>query len=131
MEDQCDAAVDYGMKPCAEPQPFDVNWFEDYVLPKPRPTYSYFGSGLEWKPQNTLYAPHSRRLISFDNWPKQMHPTPIDLATAGFYYLGSGDSVRCFHCGIGVHDWEPEDTAMGEHKRLSPTCKYLEMISST
>lgn len=99
-------------------------WFDDYVMPRATPTYSY----TEWRPHNTLYVSYARRLISFDSWPKQMRPTPLELTAAGFYYVGYGDSVKCFFCGIPLHDWKVKDNAMTEHKKFSPSCKYLDMV---
>lgn len=135
MEDECDGVPIDGMLSTAEPKKFDVNtWFEEYVLPKPQPTYSFYGytqsSDDKWKPNSSLYAPYGRRLMSFDKWPRQIRQTAVDMAGAGFYYLGSGDGVKCFHCGIGIQNWETKDNALMEHKRLSPFCKYLEMTYS-
>ena len=119
------------MEMSSAPKGVDMQtWFDDYVMPKSTPTYSFSGlsSYSEWRPHNILYVNYGRRLISFDNWPKQMRPTPLDLAGAGFYYTGYGDSVRCFSCGIQLHDWKVKDSAMTEHKKWSPSCKYLDMV---
>lgn len=132
--DESDAAVNANMAPSGESKfVVDPNiWLQDYVAPKQSDTtYSYFktdSSSDEWKPFNIFYVPYSLRLMTFQNWPLQMKPTAKELAAAGFYYLGSGDSVRCFHCGQCLHRWKGVDTAIGEHKRLSPLCKFVEMI---
>ncbi len=67
------------------------------------------------------------RLKTFEEWPKFMKPTALDLAKAGFYYTGMGDRVMCFSCKVVVKNWAPSDTAWGEHARWRPSCNYLKM----
>lgn len=65
------------------------------------------------------------RLTTFVDWP---HDHPIrawDLSAAGFYYLGTGDSVKCYKCSIMLHNWDPTDTPWGEHKKWSPRCPLV------
>ena len=65
------------------------------------------------------------RLTTFVDWP---HDHPIrawDLSAAGFYYLGTGDSVKCYKCSIMLHNWDPTDTPWGEHKKWSPMCPLV------
>ena len=65
------------------------------------------------------------RLTTFVDWP---HDHPIrawDLSSAGFYYLGTGDSVKCYKCSIMLHNWDPTDTPWGEHKKWSPMCPLV------
>lgn len=53
-------------------------------------------------------------------WPKYMGgPTPEELARAGFIYLGEGDKVKCFSCGVAHHEWE---------QKWSPDCHYLPLV---
>ena len=82
----------------------------------------------QWRPYNITYAEYYKRLCSFANWPKQLNPIPDELAGAGFYYAGIGDTVKCFFCGIGVKNWEITDNAFLEHKKHSEDCKFLKMI---
>lgn len=65
------------------------------------------------------------RLTTFVDWPHDHHIRPWDLAAAGFYYLGTGDSVKCYKCGIPLHNWEPTDTPWGEHKKWAPVCPLV------
>ena len=81
----------------------------------------------EWIPKSIFYAEYCRRMTSFDNWPKQMRPSPKDLVESGFFYKGYGDSVECFFCEICLHDWELKNSATGEHRKWSPFCKYVKM----
>lgn len=76
------------------------------------------------------YMRFKSRLQTFkDKWPKYLPgPSPEELARAGFFYLGEGDKVKCFSCGVTLHQWEPDDSAYLEHARWSPNCKYLPLV---
>jgi len=39
--------------------------------------------------------------------------------------LENSDSVRCFHCGIGLRNWEQDDDPWVEHARWSKNCPYV------
>ena len=65
------------------------------------------------------------RLTTFVDWPHDHHIRPWDLSAAGFYYLGTGDNVKCYRCGIPLHNWEPTDTPWGEHQKWSPMCPLV------
>lgn len=65
------------------------------------------------------------RLTTFVDWPHDHHIRPWDLSAAGFYYLGTGDSVKCYKCGIMLHNWEPSDTPWGEHQKWSTQCPLV------
>ncbi|XP_022903765.2 baculoviral IAP repeat-containing protein 7-like [Onthophagus taurus] len=67
------------------------------------------------------------RLQTFKDWPKQLNQKPKDLAQAGFYYVGEGDKVTCFSCGVGLNDWEADDNPWSEHQRWSPNCPFLNL----
>lgn len=67
----------------------------------------------------------SDRLKTFHEQWKLSSPTAEDLATAGFYYLGIGDRVRCAYCGIEIGQWEKEDKPLKLHKKWSPSCPHL------
>lgn len=70
-------------------------------------------------------ASQHHRLTTFVDWPHDHPIHPCDLSAAGFYYLGKNDSVRCFKCDISLHNWDPDDTPWGEHKRWSPQCPLV------
>lgn len=91
------------------------------------PVYQY--PFAEWVPNSIFYADYNIRSNSFEKWPKQLKPTKSELVKAGFFYKGIGDSVECFFCGISLHDWESKDNAIIEHKKWSPHCKFVDMIS--
>lgn len=56
-----------------------------------------------------------KRLDSYKNWPKTKCQKPEDLASAGFYYIGIDDRVKCYACGGGLKDWEIDDKPWDEH----------------
>lgn len=70
-------------------------------------------------------ASEHHRLTTFVDWPHNHPIRPWDLSSAGFYYLGTSDSVKCFKCGISLHNWDPEDTPWGEHQKWSPRCPMV------
>jgi len=66
-----------------------------------------------------------KRLETFHNWPSSKRQKAEDLSKCGFYYLGESDKVRCFYCGVGLHDWLSEDNVWLEHAISSNACPYL------
>ena len=76
----------------------------------------------------TDYGEFSRRLQTFESYPKQMKPDKYELARAGFSYTGKSDIVQCFHCGLKLKDWERNDNAMLEHERWSTRCEFLHKV---
>lgn len=67
-----------------------------------------------------------RRRNTYKNWPSNLSFLhPLDLSECGFFYSNFGDCVRCFHCGIGLRNWEADDNPWVEHARWSRKCPYL------
>ena len=64
------------------------------------------------------------RRISFNSWTRA-HPLPSELADAGFFYTGESDHVKCFHCDLVLHSWEPTGMPWHAHARFSPFCAYV------
>nr|XP_022292109.1 baculoviral IAP repeat-containing protein 3-like isoform X2 [Crassostrea virginica]XP_022292110.1 baculoviral IAP repeat-containing protein 3-like isoform X2 [Crassostrea virginica]XP_022292112.1 baculoviral IAP repeat-containing protein 3-like isoform X2 [Crassostrea virginica]XP_022292113.1 baculoviral IAP repeat-containing protein 3-like isoform X2 [Crassostrea virginica]XP_022292114.1 baculoviral IAP repeat-containing protein 3-like isoform X2 [Crassostrea virginica]XP_022292115.1 bacul len=85
----------------------DINTF-------PRPEAKYPG-----------YAQMGKRAASYRNWPQTAKQVPNNLMDAGFFYTGQADSVRCFMCGTGLRNWDPEDEPWVEHARWAPECYYV------
>lgn len=77
-----------------------------------------------YRPVEKSYAEEKERLETYTNWPMYMQPTSQELAEAGFYYLGNGDRVRCFCCGVILRNWKLTDNAISEHKRHAPHCLF-------
>ncbi|CAB3365722.1 Hypothetical predicted protein [Cloeon dipterum] len=65
------------------------------------------------------------RLKTFNAWPLSIRQTPDSLASAGFYSVGDGDKVLCFHCGLGLMDFAPTDDPFEEHAKWNPICTYV------
>ncbi|KAK2587174.1 hypothetical protein KPH14_002923 [Odynerus spinipes] len=76
---------------------------------------------------NVGYRFESARLRSFENWPVS-YIEPEKLAAAGFYYLGEGDKVRCFECGIEICQWVEGDDPEEDHKRWSDRCRFIRKL---
>ncbi|XP_069135899.1 baculoviral IAP repeat-containing protein 3-like [Argopecten irradians] len=67
-----------------------------------------------------------RRTFRHENWPTDnILQTPDQLAAAGFFYTGVGDTVRCHYCDGGLREWEPEDDPWVEHARWFPFCRFV------
>ena len=41
---------------------------------------------------------------------------------------GRGDFAQCFYCGIGLRNWDPNDTPWVEHARWSPDCVFVLLV---
>lgn len=65
------------------------------------------------------------RLHTFLTWPQEVRIEPLELAEAGFYYLGKDDGVKCYRCEIALRNWEDEDKAWTEHTKWSPNCPLV------
>ena len=74
-------------------------------------------------PYNPTFSCMDRRRASYRTWIFSQDSNA--LAEAGFYYSGVTDLVTCFHCGVEIAFWMPDDVPLEEHKKLSPDCFYL------
>ena len=74
---------------------------------------------------STDYSDRNKRLETFFTWPKTAYLQPFDLAEAGFIYVGTGDAVKCYKCGVSLKNWEPEDNAWAEHEKFSQVCPLV------
>ena len=82
------------------------------------------------KPKYPIYAVYARRLASFDKeeWKieESRHElTPQLMAEAGLVYTGHQDAVRCYHCGGGLRNWDPNDDVWAEHAKFYPHCTHI------
>ncbi|XP_054260293.1 death-associated inhibitor of apoptosis 1-like [Macrosteles quadrilineatus] len=67
----------------------------------------------------------TERLNSFVNWPVSFL-NPSSMATSGFYYFQREDVVRCAFCGVEIGSWVEGDDPTLDHKRWSPSCKFVQ-----
>ncbi|XP_050392201.1 baculoviral IAP repeat-containing protein 7-A isoform X2 [Patella vulgata] len=77
------------------------------------------------RPRHPNYATKASRIASYTMWPSGLSQTPQQLAKAGFFYAGSGDGVKCFHCGGRLVTWERGEDPWQEHAKWFPKCLYL------
>ncbi|KAK7107747.1 hypothetical protein V1264_015611 [Littorina saxatilis] len=76
-------------------------------------------------PENALV---SVRLATFLDWPTRGLPNRRLLVIAGFHYMGTGDSVRCFYCGVTLRNWRENDDPWVTHVRFRFSCDYVKAI---
>lgn len=79
-------------------------------------------------PKKTELCSVESRLKTFTHWPEDLIQRPEELSEAGFYYGGSGDLVRCFHCDGGLQHWDPTDNPWIEHAKWFPTCSFVKLV---
>lgn len=77
---------------------------------------------------DTKYCLESARLESFDDgwtYPADSYCSKDNMATAGLYFLGYDDVVKCFACHVKMQDWDPySDEPWLKHKEISPKCTF-------
>lgn len=81
-----------------------------------------------FNPMHPYYCTESRRLESFETWPKGLPQKPQALVDAGFFYTGQSDRVICYFCDGKLKDWTPEDQPWIEHARWFKYCSYLIIV---
>jgi len=80
------------------------------------------------KPVFPSYLTISSRLKTFSDWPNQIKQKSRALAEAGFYYTGSSDEVKCFHCDISLKEWKDEDDEWERHAKRNPNCHHVNLV---
>ncbi|KAF1616522.1 E3 ubiquitin-protein ligase XIAP, partial [Eudyptes chrysocome] len=74
-------------------------------------------------PWNPSMAKYGRRLQTFLTW---IYPVDKEqLAKAGFYSIGNGDHVVCFHCGGGLQEWKENEDPWDQHAKWFPGCRFV------
>lgn len=76
-------------------------------------------------PYNLTYLKKEKRLESFKSWNKSI--SKIELSEAGFYWNGKNDEVICFHCGVGLKNWEESDDPWEQHAYWGKNCLFLQL----
>uniref|UniRef100_UPI00358F3FDC baculoviral IAP repeat-containing protein 7-B-like isoform X2 n=1 Tax=Myxine glutinosa TaxID=7769 RepID=UPI00358F3FDC len=79
-----------------------------------------------------IHQPHSPdkqqfdvRFSTFVSWPNKANISASCLASAGFYYTGIADNVKCFFCDGGLRNWEMGDDPWHEHTKWFPRCGFV------
>jgi hypothetical protein len=65
------------------------------------------------------------RLKSFNQRSNTEKGFAIRLASAGFYFIGPGNKVRCFVCLREKDDWTEQDEPCEVHRNLNSHCGFL------
>ncbi|KAK0064351.1 baculoviral IAP repeat-containing protein 7 [Biomphalaria pfeifferi] len=78
------------------------------------------------KPSYPVFVTYQKRLETFSNWSYCEIFEPELLATAGFFYAGYQDCVRCFQCGLGLRSWRAGDDLYAQHDKYKPSCPFLQ-----
>ncbi|NXD80032.1 XIAP ligase, partial [Halcyon senegalensis] len=74
-------------------------------------------------PRNPSMAKYGKRLQTFVTW---MYPVEKErLAEAGFYSIGNGDHVVCFHCGGALEEWKENEDPWDQHAKWFPGCSFV------
>ncbi|NXJ00797.1 XIAP ligase, partial [Psophia crepitans] len=74
-------------------------------------------------PRNPSMAKYGTRLQTFLTW---IYPVDKEqLAEAGFYSVGNGDHVVCFHCGGGLQEWKKNEDPWDQHAKWFPGCRFV------
>ncbi|XP_062607038.1 death-associated inhibitor of apoptosis 2-like [Saccostrea cucullata] len=74
------------------------------------------------------YARLSKREATFEHgWPEPLLGKIPDIARAGFFCKGYEDKTVCFHCGMTLINWDPEDDPCVEHAYWNPNCPYINL----
>ena len=74
-------------------------------------------------PPDTDYSKKEERLKSFIDWPRYYTQKPAELSESGFYMI-ERHAVKCFLCGLELHEWERNDIPAEEHFRWNPHCEF-------
>ncbi|XP_004385918.1 baculoviral IAP repeat-containing protein 2 [Trichechus manatus latirostris] len=80
---------------------------------------------LRFSISNLSMQTRAARLRTFMYWPSSVPVQPEQLASAGFYYVGRNDDVKCFCCDGGLRCWESGDDPWVEHAKWFPRCEFL------
>ena len=83
-------------------------------------------------PCSPQFAIESSRLESFKGkWLPDLPQTAQALSSAGFFYVGYSDNVKCFFCNGGLCNWEANDEPWTEHAKWFPDCGFLKQVKGT
>lgn len=77
------------------------------------------------RPRFFNYATLDLRIHSFKNWPNNTIVDIECLAICGFYYTGTSDFTRCFHCGVEVSKWSKSMDPWETHALRFPYCAHV------
>nr|CAB3225565.1 baculoviral IAP repeat-containing protein 7-A [Phallusia mammillata] len=82
-------------------------------------------------PLDNAISPHMRnvdsRFETFDQrWPShRINSTKMEIAKAGFFFLGERDRAKCWYCNGGLQNWDSNDEPWTEHAKWFPGCAFV------
>jgi len=71
------------------------------------------------------YTLMSRRLKTFEGWPKEKLISGERMAQAGFFWTGKDDNVICYWCGGGINKWDEDIDEWVSHAKWFGRCSYM------
>lgn len=80
------------------------------------------------KARNPELSSFVSRYNTFTDWPLSLNQKPEQLAEAGFYYMKTGDHVKCFCCNGALRNWAPSDEPWVEHARWFSRCSFVNYV---
>jgi hypothetical protein len=64
------------------------------------------------------------RYRTYERAPLLLKKKGLELAREGFYWTGTGDTVRCFSCGKSLNRWTMQDNVAWEHYKWMEPGQY-------
>ena len=77
---------------------------------------------------HTQFASEAVRLSSFQDWPPGLRQKKEVMASAGLFYIGRSDHVKCFYCDGGLKEWQEEDDPWVEHAGWFHGCGFVKLV---
>ena len=93
-----------------------------------RPTTVREGVLPHHGPVHTQFASEAVRLSSFQDWPPGLRQKKEVMASAGLFYIGRSDHVKCFYCDGGLKEWQEEDDPWVEHAGWFHGCGFVKLV---
>ncbi|XP_041434513.1 uncharacterized protein LOC121398946 isoform X2 [Xenopus laevis] len=91
--------------------------------------FSHLNNPLE-KPLEDMSDEYSRLETYRGHSIHFLHIKPLQLAQAGFYFVGLGDRVRCFSCRGELEKWEKWDVPLTRHRLSLFNCPYVRELTA-
>ena len=79
-------------------------------------------------PVHPQFASEAVRLSSFQDWPPGLRQKKEVMASAGLFYIGRSDHVKCFYCDGGLKEWQEEDDPWVEHAGWFHGCGFVKLV---
>ena len=92
--------------------------------PRGRERFHFYN---EWSQvtKNSYFNQIGRRMSTFEDHSWPLPDCCAELAKAGFIYTGLSDHVKCFMCGLSLHNFYYSDDKTALHFLHSPQCEFL------